>query len=427
MKISEANRRRVYVEHYGCWLNRALTEYIKQLAAKSCEVVESPESADLIVVNTCAVRAETERKILARLQELSFTGKQIAVTGCLVNVRPHSILKSAPEASLVDPSCLDELKKSLQGERVLCVRAYRRALFAYKYTGGVRYVVPIQSGCLGSCGFCVEPIVRKGVVSLDPQVVVQLVKEAVRGGAREVYLTGQDVAAYGVDLGVRLTDLLRMLLEEVEGEYRVRLGMMESWMVARFVEELAQLMRDERVYKYLHLPLQSGDDEVLKLMRRKYTVGEYKSLAQGFREWLRDASLVTDVIVGYPGESWSAFMNTVDVIKELKFDKVHVARYTFRPFTPAYLAESAVPEPEKKRRSRIATMVAVEEAARRNSKYVGRTLQALVTERKVSTTLVARTDAYKPVVIPGVAKLGEFIKVRIEGFTPTYLVGEVVD
>lgn len=419
---------RVYIEDFGCWLNKALTNYIKQVVSREAEIADCADDADVVIINTCAVRAESERKALARLRELSASGKRLAVTGCLVNVRPHSIMEIAPEAALVDPSCLDEIVRFLRGEKLWLVRKYRKAVFPPAHTEGVRYLIPIEVGCTGSCGFCIEPIVRKGVASLEPEIVLRLVADAVRKGAKEIYLTGQDVAAYGVDLGARLTDLLELILSEVDGDYRIRIGMMEPWMVMHIAEKLAELMRDERVYKYLHLPLQSGDNEVLKLMRRKYTVEEYKTLVQFFRENVKELSLVTDVIVGYPGETWEAFMKSVSVVDELNFDKVHVARYTFRPFTPAYLAKDTVSEPEKKKRSRILTEKALRVAARVNSMYVGKELIALVCEEgEREGSRIARTNSYKPVVVPDTAKLGEWVRVRVVGYTPLYLFGEIVD
>ncbi|MEM4429728.1 MAG: hypothetical protein QXM08_01010, partial [Thermofilaceae archaeon] len=207
---------RVYVENYGCWLNKALSEYVKQVVSRYAEIVENAELADAVIINTCAVRGDTERKILRRLREFASTGKRIAVTGCLVNVRPYSILEAAPKASLVEPSCLSELPRFVQGEELWLVREYRRAIFAGEYTGGVRYVIPIEVGCTGACGFCAEPLVRRGVTSLDPELALRLIADAVRRGAKEVYLTGQDVAAYGLDLGLRLTDLIRRILSEVD-------------------------------------------------------------------------------------------------------------------------------------------------------------------------------------------------------------------
>jgi len=419
---------KVCIESYGCWINKALSEYVRQLVAEEATVVERVEDANVVVLITCAVRGDTERRMLARLKELHGAGKRIVVTGCLVNVRPYSISEAAPGASLVDPSCIDAVARAVKGEDVWLVREYRRSLYAYEYSGGVRYVLPIELGCQGSCGFCVERVVRKGVVSLSPESVLKLVADAVKRGAREIYLTGQDVASYGLDLGVRLPQLLELILSEVDGEYRIRIGMMEPWTAAGIAKDLAEAMKDERVYKYLHLPLQSGDDGVLRLMGRRYTVAEYKALATFFRSALGQLSLVTDIIVGYPGEGWEAFLNSVSAVREMRFDKVHVARYTFRPFTPAYLANDTVPEPEKKRRSRILSEVALKVAGEINASYVGKVLTALVCERGAKEgTVVARSDTYKPIILPDVARMGEWVKVKITDSTPIYLVGEILD
>ncbi|MCS7104468.1 MAG: tRNA (N(6)-L-threonylcarbamoyladenosine(37)-C(2))-methylthiotransferase [Thermofilaceae archaeon] len=419
---------KVYVEHYGCWLNRALTEYIKQIILQHTTLAATLEDADIVVINTCAVRAETERKILARVRQISSRGKRVAVTGCLVNVRPYSILEAAPQASLIDPSSLDDLHRFLKGEDLQLVRTYKLEIHAYKHRGGVRYILPIQVGCLGSCGFCVEPIVRKNLVSLDPYLVVNLVSDAVKKGAKEIFLTGQDVATYGVDKGVKLTDLLKAILTEVDGEYMIRLGMMEPWMVKNITRDLLELMKDKRVYKYLHLPLQSGDDEVLKLMGRKYTSSEYKDLIMFFRTGLKEVSVATDIIVGYPGESWEAFTKSLQIVRELKFDKVHVARYTFRPFTHAYLAGNTVSEPEKKKRSKLLVDASLSVASEVNSKYVGKIIEVLVTEdEKKKGTMIARTNNYKPVIIPALFKPGELIEVKIANSSPLYLVGEPVN
>lgn len=419
----------VYVECYGCWLNKALADAVRQMVVnEGGKVVDSPDEAEAAILLTCAVRAESERKALERLKHLSKRNLRIAVTGCLVNVRPYQIAEAAPGASLVEPGSMSRLRDFLRGEDLFLVRAYGRELLVPKYTGGVRYVLPIQAGCLGACGFCVEPVVRKGIVSLNPQLAVKMVYEAVKMGAKEVYLTGQDLAAYGLDLGTSLPDLLEEILAVVDGNYRIRIGMMEPWLVKKFMGRLPSLMKDERVYKYVHLPVQSGDDEVLRAMGRKYTVSEYKSIIGSLRSELKDLSVVTDIIVGFPGEKWEAFMNSVKLVEELMFDKVHLARYTFRPFTPAYIMSQQVPEPEKKRRSRILSEVSLKVAAQRNAEYLNRVVNALVVEEEKSRNcVIARTDTYKPVVLPSNVKVGEWVKVRVKGFTSLHLEGEVID
>ncbi len=426
---------RVYIETYGCWLSKGESEVMKTLLLRTGhEIVDSLENADAVIINTCAVRGDTEVKIFRRLRELEELRKErgfkIVVTGCLANVRPKSILQVTPEASLVEPDALERIIDVVQSSKqMFMLRSYPPARKTPpEYRGGVTYVLPIQSGCLGSCSFCIEWITRGvGVKSYPPEVIVNAVKDAVRRGAREVYLVGQDLAAYGYDLGTNLTALVNMILEEVDGEYRLRIGMMEPMLLSTQIEKLLASMADSRVYKYFHIPVQAGDDRVLKAMNRKYTVTEYKSLIQKIRSSGFSSSIATDIIVGFPGEDEEAFRNTLRLIEEIKFDKVHVARYTLRPFTKGYLMKN-VPEPVKKERSKIASELSLRVAYEINKKYVGRVFDVLVNSVSPKMDFVGRTIEYKPVIFKDYdLELGSIVKARVKDATPLALIGEVID
>ena len=422
---------RAYIESYGCWLSKGEAEIMRQLLAKEgYAIVESPGEADVVVINTCAVRGDTERKMLKRIAELYALsrrkGSKLVVAGCLVNVRPALIARIAPTASLLEPDALEQVAEAVK-DRVVIVREYkpRRSTLPI-HSGGHTYVIPVQTGCLGSCRFCVGKVARMRLFSYPMDAIVKHVRDAVRGGAKQVFLVGQDLAAYGRDRGTTLSELLRALLEEVDGDYRIRVGMMEPHTVSTIAKPLVQLMKDPRVCNYLHLPLQSGDDRILRLMNRKYTVKEYKSLVAAFRERLDRLNLVTDVIVGYPGEGEKEFSNTVNAVKEIVFDKVHVARYTLRPFTAAYVMERQVPEPEKKRRSSLMSKVAAEVGLLANRRYVGLTAEALVEGAGTRGYILRLRSNYKPVVVHDPVKVGEIVEVRIVGCSPFHLVGKVI-
>jgi len=430
---ASVERRRVYIETYGCWLNRGESELVKTiLSERGYEIVGAPSSADVVIVNTCAVRGDTETNVLARLRELKKIAPQarFVVTGCLVNVRPKSILEILPGASLLEPDAIPRIADVLErDEPVYILRRYERDLTLLpKYQEGPTYVVPIQTGCTGSCSFCVEWVARgRRVKSYPAKLVVDAVKEAVSRGVKEVYLTGQDVASYGLDTGASLPELLETLLEEVPGHYRLRIGMMEPSMLRSFVGKLTPLFKDPRLYKYFHIPVQHGDDRVLSLMNRKYTVSEYKSLVQKIREDVGLSSIVTDVIVGFPGETEESFQNTLRLLEEVMFDKVHVARYTLRPFTRGYLLPG-VPEPVKKRRSRLASELALRISGEVNKKYEGRLTEVLVNSTSFRGDIAGRTPEYKLVIMKGYdLRVGDFVKVRITKSTPLHLEGEVVD
>jgi tRNA A37 methylthiotransferase MiaB len=202
---------------------------------------------------------------------------------------------------------------------------------------------------------------------------------------------------------------------------------MEPMLLSRFIRELLPLFRDERLYRYFHIPVQSGDDKVLRLMRRKYTVQDYKEIVSHIRQQPWKSSIVTDLIVGFPGEDEESFRRTLAFLEEVRFDKVHVARYTLRPFTEGYLLHG-IPEPEKKKRSRLATDVILRIAYEINKTYIGEVKEALVENISFKGDLTARTIEYKPVIIKNQsAKIGDFVKVKIVDASPLHLVGEIID
>lgn len=413
---------RIYVETYGCWLAKADADILVQRLGGS--KVGDPRDADLVLVYTCAVREDGEVRQMKRIGQLSASAKSLIVAGCLAKARPYTIRQIAPNAELIYPEHIEGGR-----ERSMSVLP--------QHDGSLIYTVPLQVGCLGNCTFCVTKYTRGGagyVRSAPPDLVVEHVKKAVANGAREIYLTGQDVITYGFDArwrrGWNLPDLLERILTEVEGEYRVRIGMSEPWVFGKFVDQILDIVkRDRRVYRYFHLPVQSGSDEVLRRMGRRYTAGEYKELVLKIKRELNDEVFIaTDVIVGFPGETEEDFWMTVKLVEELQLDKVHVARFSPRPFTEAAVMPGQVSDAEKKRRSRIISEAAMKVAYLRNGMRVGRRDVVLVDEIDHGL-VVGRASDYRQVVVKrgdagGV--MGRFLDVRIVGASPVYLYGEML-
>jgi len=402
--------RRVYLEAYGCWLARA--EALAILREMGASLVANPEEADEVLVYTCAVREDGEVRQLRALERIAKLGKPVTVAGCLAKARPRTI-------TMV-----------VRGARIVLPGPPRPTEYDPSVTG-VTYVLPLQVGCLGDCTFCVTRYTRGGagyVRSLPPDEAVEYVKRAVARGAREIYLTGQDVVTYGAEHGWRgewsLPKLLERILSEVEGSYMVRIGMSEPAVFARFADQLIDIVkRDERVYKFFHLPVQSGSDRVLEAMRRKYTVAEYVELVKRIRREIPDSFIATDIIVGFPGETDEDFEASMRLVEELRFDKVHVARYSRRPFTEAAVMPNQVPDPVKKARSRALSELALRVAEERNREYVGRRVRALVTEVDHGV-YVARAMDYRQVALPAPAPIGAVIEADIGGAGPVYLYAE---
>ncbi len=421
---------------FGCWLNKADSDIIiTKLKSLGWEYTEDVESADVIIVNTCAVREEAERNELKLLRRLSgeYPGKKLIVAGCLTRVRPATIRDAAPNAVLVTSHGAERIDEVVNSDADIHIYEDRPAKYLPSYypeLHGHRYVVPIQVGCLGNCSFCVTKIGRMGfgkVRSYDMNDIINAIANAVSKGAREIYLTGQEISAYGRDRGYDLADLLEGILSRVEGRFMVRLGMMEPLELSRIIDRLLDIVKsDWRVYRFFHVPVQSGSDRVLMLMRRKYTVDLFRDLITKIRRVFPEATIATDIIVGFPGESDDDFWASVRLVEELEIDKVNLARYSRRPFTEAAYMEQ-VPEQVKKERSKVATDVFSRVALKRNRSFIGKEMWGIVSEVDFKgVNYVVRSYNYKPIAV-GKADIGAFVRVRVTDASPQRLFGQLIE
>lgn len=423
-----------YIENYGC----ALAEFDASIMATQLEKAgytrtTSPEEADVIIINTCAVRLDTEAKIVKRLDELARMNLKgsLVVAGCLAKARPSLVLRHAPKASLISPQnsyrVVEVVSSSsqvfmLEGERdnsFMPIPPLRDKIAT----------VMVSEGCLDNCSFCATKLARKTLRSYPPRVIIDVISELVRRGAKEIRITGQDVAAYGLDLQprIRLPELLGYILDKVPGDYRIRVGMMTPNVASEIIEDLLSVYKDERIFKFFHIPVQSGDNRVLKLMNRRYTVEEFIELHRKVKAAYPDSLFATDIIVGHPGEDEEAFMRSVELVRQLRFERVYLAQYSIRPRTLS-ASMPQVPEPVKKARSLMISEVirSVEEEIYRT--YLGKVIDALVTSRGFREGYyVARANNYIPIAIPAQEGLmGSWVKVRVTDATYFDLRGSVV-
>jgi MiaB/RimO family radical SAM methylthiotransferase len=254
-------------------------------------------------------------------------------------------------------------------------------------------------------------------------MITEQFRDALRRGCKEILITAQDTACYGFDTGDGLPMLIRNLLS-VDGEYRIRIGMMNPESLERIFDELMDVMKDPRVYRFLHIPVQSGSDDVLKRMGRRYIVKEFIDMIVRMRSIHPDMSVSTDMITGFPGESDDDHDKSMDLLRILSPDTVNITRFSARPGTEAVSMEGQIHGRKSKERSREMTSARFDEAEERTRRHIGKDMRVLVTETGKNGTMIARTDNYKPVVISG-GRLGEFLDVTITGCEPTYLLGNV--
>lgn len=365
-----------------------------------------PDQADILVVNTCVVRQSAEDKGLNRLMTLRSVKEQnpdkvIGVMGCMVGVRdPLYMRKRLPFVDVFMPpsepgpmvTFLSDVHAEAEAlEQETAAREQRDALqngdliLPVQEQGAlVSAHVPVVYGCSHACSFCIIPF-RRGIErSRSVGEIVAHVRSLALQGVKEVTLLGQIVDRYGKDIpdGPDLADLLRIVHDVAEetGLERIRfLTSHPNWMTDKLLDTVAEL---PRVMPHIEVPVQAGDDEVLRRMKRGYTADDYRRLIANIRARIPDVAINTDIIVGFPGETREQFMETYNLLAELKLDKAHLARYSPRPHTvSARSMEDDVPEEEKKYRHEMLDALQAEVVAEINQRFLGQVLPVLIEEQ----------------------------------------------
>jgi MiaB-like tRNA modifying enzyme len=425
-----------YLETFGCKFNKADSELIRKILTKKGFKETSEKEADFVVLNTCGVVEKTERKIIKRAIKLKKKGKKIIFAGCLPLISQKVCQEVAD--GLIGPTNILDLpkivKKVLKGgngkrsEKAKFLKqkpidkAKLRCFVIPKET--VVVIVPISEGCLGNCAYCATKLAKGKLRSFDKKEILKNIEETLKLGAKEIQLTSQDLGIYGLDKGkFLLPELLEEILK-IKGEFRVRLGMTNPTFFKKIQHKIFNLMKNEKIYKFLHLPLQSGSDEILKAMKRGYNTKEFLEIVKNFRKNFKLGILATDVICAFPGETEKDFQKTVSLIKKIKPEILHVFRFSKRKGTEAEKLKD-FPDRIKKERSRILNKVWLEILKEKNKKYLGKVFLVLITEKRKDSFL-ARTNFYKAVILKE-GNLGEFKKVKIVGSRPNYLIGKVIN
>lgn len=292
-------------------------------------------------------------------------------------------------------------------------------------TGGAIGVVQIAEGCLGSCRYCITRQARGRLRSQPEDVISATVRMLVKQGAREVQLTAQDVASWGIDRGQCLRDLLSRLLD-LPGSFRLRLGMMNPRTLLPIIDDLIPLLSHPKMYQFVHVPFQSGSDEILTAMDRRYTKEQCLSISKKLRTAYPNLWLSTDIIACFPGENEAAFHNTVDLIKAIRPDKVNSTRFSRRPGTAAWSLPDML-ERVKKVRSRLLTEQCTAIGHQRNRLWIGRTLPVVAVEEVKRGSVTCRTQEYRSVVIHEPLLIGGEGTVRVTGERTHFLTGELLE
>lgn len=380
------------------------------------------EDADAHVLVTCTVVEATERAMVRRMRQLAAYDKPLVVAGCMAVAQRERVMATVPRARLLPPRKWPQIV-DLLGAGTVC--GDRAAAVESESFGWHDAIVPVAQGCAGRCTYCITRVARGRVSSYPIDGLVAQVRRHIDRGAREIKLTGQDTAAYGLDCGTNLGGLLRAI-DGIPGEFRVRVGMADPLTVYPILDELVRAYDSRKIFAFLHLPVQSGSDDILEAMKREYTVGQFEAIVRAFRARFPDLTLSTDVIVGFPGETDAQFESTLDLIRRARPEIVNVTRFSPRKGTPAAGMTNQIVGWRAKERSRRLTRLRWQIAQEAHERFVGREMDVLVTEKGKGHSTIARTQEYRQVVLPESAELGTFVRVRIAVATAVDLRGVAV-
>jgi tRNA-2-methylthio-N6-dimethylallyladenosine synthase len=433
------SNKKYHIITIGCAMNKADSERIAAfLESHAYQNSDSWEQADLIVMTTCGIRQSAEDRVYGLVNTMRKTNKKAAlvITGCLskrkdvmrrligqvdlfmpINELPNLfdlLKKSKPEKVL----SLDDIRE-LSGEKYLAI--------APKHDSGYTACVPIGNGCNNFCSYCVVPYARGREVYRPASEIINEVKSLVAKGYKEIFLIAQNVNSY--KSGAYDFPKLLIKLSKISGRFWIRFTSSHPKDLSD--ELIAAFASSDKICSHLHLALQSGDDEILTAMNRKYTASHFEEIINKVREAKPGVAITTDVIVGFPGETKKQFNNTVKIFKKLKFDLAYCSKYSPRPGTVSWKMKDDVSREEKSERDKILVDIISKTGLAANKKYIGREVEVLVDKINKKGKIAGKTSSYKDVFFTSdkykaSELIGRFVKVKITKARDLCLEGELV-
>lgn len=427
---------KVLFKTLGCKVNRYDTETLRELFACGdiLSVNEGEDIPDIVVVNSCTVTAESDRKTRQTVRKMrrQYPAAVIAVTGCMPQARPEKA-KTLTDADIIIGNALNSelpalVKKFMaQRDKIVESKPHRphekiSPLSSHSFEGRTRAFAKIEDGCNRFCSYCIVPYARGRVRSKPPQRITEELTAFAAAGYKEAVIAGINLSAYGSDIGLTLPDGVKAA--DVEGIERLRLGSLEPDQLTP--EVLDGLKSVKKLCGQFHLSLQSGSDGVLKRMNRKYDTALYRRIISDIRARFENCSVTTDIMTGFPGETEEEFNETLDFVKEIGFSKVHIFCYSRREGTPAAQMENQVDEQVKTARSKVLSKVAAKCAKDFFAAQVGR-IENVLFEQQKDGFFEGYTENYTPVKVKAENGLkGEILPVKITECTDEGCFGEVV-
>jgi len=431
-----------YVETYGCTSNKADSYIISNVLKKSGYTQTTLESAEFVIINTCAVKEQTENKIKARLKqlhELYYTNpeKHIIIAGCLPHIAPNYInviKRIIPSFSaIIDLDNIIDLPEILQeiktGKKNLIFKS-DKSIDKSKYyidhsPGKITGIIPISEGCLGSCTYCCVKNARGKLNCYEPNSIIQNIEYQLKQGIKQIYLTSQDCSTYQYN-GTTLADIVNKIIS-LHHKFFLRIGMINPTFLIKKTDQLLSIFKHTKVYQFLHIPIQSGSNFILQKMQRKYLISEIIDKIESLREEFKNLTISTDIICGFPGETEYDFYRTINFIKWLKPEILNISKFTPRPGTKAKKMDQLKSKTIKNRSIRLSRVFrnSLTDINRKWKDWEGEVL--VLHEGSEKFQAFGRNFAYKNIFIDNYkGKYGEFLTTKIYDVDGFNLFGKLI-
>ena len=418
---------KIFVEAYGCSASFADSEMISGLIVNGGHTLATDSSeSDLNLIVTCSVKDTTANKMMHRIKSLKT--KPLIVAGCLAKAEQNNVEKFVENASLLGPNSLgktlDVINSTLMGKKQIALEdsdLSKVGLPKVRLNSAVG-IVEIASGCMSECTFCQTKLAKGDLSSYRLGDIVRQVQTEIKEGCKEVWLTSTDNGCYGFDIGTDLPTLVNAV-SEIPKDFMIRVGMMNPMYMSRIKQNLIESYDNEKVFKFLHIPVQSGSDKVLNDMKRGHTSETFREIVKKTKERFENFTISTDIIVGFPSETEEDFQKTITLLDETKPDVVNLSKYSARPGTDAAELKQ-IDAAEIKRRSKVIFTQINKISLKSNEKWIGWKGKVLFDEN-TEEGIKGRNYAYKPISIDEKVNIGQSHIVEITKATRKRLIGKI--
>jgi MiaB-like tRNA modifying enzyme len=418
---------KIFVEAYGCSASFSDSEMISGLILNGGHtLVDNSSESDLNIVVTCSVKDATANKMIHRIKSLKT--KPLIVAGCLPKAEKLTVEKFSENASMLGPNSLGKtlqvIDSTLKGTKLIALEDTDLSKVGLPKVrlNPVVGIVEIASGCMSECTFCQTKLSKGDLTSYRIGDIVRQIETEINDGCKEIWLTSTDNGCYGFDINTDLPSLIDTVVE-IPQDFKVRVGMMNPMYMARIRENLIKSFENDKVYKFLHIPVQSGSNTVLNDMKRGHTVETFRDVVKKARDRFPEFTISTDVIVGFPSETQKDFEKTVNLLKETRPDIVNLSKYSARPGTEAAEWEQIDVSVVKKRSKEIFELIN-QIAFENNQKWIGWRGDVLFDE-KTEEGIKGRNFAYKSIFVDENVEIGQTHTIEITNVTKHSLVGKI--